>query len=382
MNLKKKLKEMDKAITREELVSAARKLYKSGWWQSEQLDAVLEENFPELKESEDERIRKDIIALIEFGVSKGSVVTPFSRTTKEEALAYLEKQKAKERLDRMAPIYNDKESFESALEKAWKYYNESASRTVDSFEDDYIECVFSKGFREGFLYKEKQKERKPAERLSKEEVESAEPKRKFKIGDVVTNGQDIYTIHLMGSDRYWLKEHDCATIPFEYENDWNKVEPKFKVGDKVKLASEPKYPAREIVEIKDSAYYFDSAVHLPFAKQDEWELVEQKKQIKWPHVEPISEEENLCLMPQEQKPVEWSEEDEKMIERLTRILELGSKGFHADYTKEGYAEAYSWLKSLPLNLKKKNEDVAKLCSNEWSEEDENAIRFKINKQTR
>ena len=56
----------------------------------------------------------------------------------------------------------------------------------------------------------------------------------------------------------------------------DKVEPKFKVGDKVKLASEPKYPAREIVEIKDGAYYFDSAVHLPFVKQDEWELVEDE----------------------------------------------------------------------------------------------------------
>ena len=58
----------------------------------------------------------------------------------------------KDRHNRMAPIYENVESFENALEAAWEFYNKSASRTVDSFEDDYIECAFSKGFREGFLF--------------------------------------------------------------------------------------------------------------------------------------------------------------------------------------------------------------------------------------
>ena len=112
---------------------------------------------PELAESDDERHWKWILEYLYDGLRKAD--EQFKDQFKS-AIAYLEKQKAKERLDRMAPIYNDKESFESALEKAWKYYNESTSRKVDSFEDDYIECVFSKGFREGFLYKEKQKEQK------------------------------------------------------------------------------------------------------------------------------------------------------------------------------------------------------------------------------
>ena len=118
--------------------------------------------FPELNESEDDRIMKAIMEVLKR-VSGATDVLESEGTTFKKAMIWFEKQKAKERLDRMAPIYNDKESFESALEKAWKYYNESVSRTVDSFEDDYIECVFSKGFREGFLYKEKQKEQKPAE---------------------------------------------------------------------------------------------------------------------------------------------------------------------------------------------------------------------------
>ena len=125
--------------------------------------------FPELNESEDDMIMKAIMEVLKR-VSGATDVLESEGTTFKKAMIWFEKQKAKERLDRMAPIYNDKESFESALEKAWKYYNESASRTVDSFEDDYIECVFSKGFREGFLYKEKQKEQKPAEWSEKDNI--------------------------------------------------------------------------------------------------------------------------------------------------------------------------------------------------------------------
>jgi hypothetical protein len=63
---------------------------------------------------------------------------------------------------------------------------------------------------------------------------------------------------------------------------------------------------------------------------------------------------------------EWSEEDELMrtaiLNTLDRVGDYGTIGMQKD-----------WLKSLPLNLKKKNEDVAKLCSNEWSEEDEKVL---------
>ena len=60
------------------------------------------------------------------------------------------------------------------------------------------------------------------------------------------------------------------------EKQGDEVEPKFHEGDKIKLAKEPKYPEREIIAIKNGAYYFDKLVHLPFSHQDEWELVEQK----------------------------------------------------------------------------------------------------------
>ena len=78
------------------------------------------------------------------------------------------------------------------------------------------------------------------------------------------------------------------------------------------------------------------------------------------------------------KPSELSEEDVKMIGRIRSVVnECASYNdaldVNGDYCEGDYAKLDAWLKSLPLNLKKKNEDVAKLCSNEWSEEDEEML---------
>ena len=66
---------------------------------------------------------------------------------------------------------------------------------------------------------------------------------------------------------------------------------------------------------------------------------------------------------------EWSKEDEKVLEAVDESLYCYESGKAPEVVAQIEAERL-WLKSLPLNLKKKNEDVAKLCSNEWSEEDE------------
>ena len=74
---------------------------------------------------------------------------------------------------------------------------------------------------------------------------------------------------------------------------------------------------------------------------------------------------------------EWSEEDEKMRQSIIKDIEFERNYTSATTNKtseiEKYNEQINWLKSLSLNLKKRNEDVAKLCSNEWSEEDIHAI---------
>lgn len=99
----------------------------------------------QVRESEDERIRKGLI----------NMLSQDPELHKKE-IAWLEKQK----YDRMKPIYDARESFESALEKAWNDYH-NGYENVDKLEDDYVECAHAKGFREGYLFGiEKQKDQK------------------------------------------------------------------------------------------------------------------------------------------------------------------------------------------------------------------------------
>lgn len=78
-------------MNRAEAIKIIRETYHT----EEELNA-LETLIPELKESEEseeERVRKDIIGLIKFALNDGSAVSPGSHTTKEEAISWLEKQK-------------------------------------------------------------------------------------------------------------------------------------------------------------------------------------------------------------------------------------------------------------------------------------------------
>ena len=73
-----------------------------------------------------------------------------------------------------------------------------------------------------------------------------------------------------------------------------------------------------------------------------------------------------------EKKQEWSEEEKQKLNRIYEILghAADDKGFLKSKRIIGDKEAIElqdFLKSLSLNLKKKNEDLAKLCSNEWSE---------------
>lgn len=82
MTIEEKAKAYDKALERaNDMIS-----YK------EVRQEDMEYLFPELKESEDNDVRKAIIALIEFGLEDGSAIAPGFNVTKEQALAWIEKQ--------------------------------------------------------------------------------------------------------------------------------------------------------------------------------------------------------------------------------------------------------------------------------------------------
>lgn len=69
-------------------------------------------------------------------------------------------------------------------------------------------------------------------------------------------------------------------------------------------------------------------------------------------------------------------EDERIIQFFAELATDACGGPGQEYYEEfglNYNKVMTWLKSLPLDLKKKNEDVAKLCSNEWNKEDEEKL---------
>ena len=168
--------------------------------------------FPELRESEDERIIRAIIDALYSHTNSINLLS--SRGYQMENIeAWLEKQK----YDRMKPVYDNQDSFESALEKAWKDYNDSGARTVDGCEDNYVECAHAKGFREGYLFGiEKQKEQKPAE-WSEEDADML--------------NCCISSIEEAKENRYAYKETDGDTS-YDREIDWLKdLHPSWKPSD-------------------------------------------------------------------------------------------------------------------------------------------------------
>ena len=91
-------------MTRDEQINHARELINAGV--SEEMKTALEKEFPELAESEDERIRKWIFNLVE---NLGSPADEDAEKELEEmqplALAWLEKQKEKEQRPRGAEAH-------------------------------------------------------------------------------------------------------------------------------------------------------------------------------------------------------------------------------------------------------------------------------------
>lgn len=100
------------------------------------------------------------------------------------------------------------------------------------------------------------------------------------------------------------------------------------------------------------------------------------KPVEWDKAtingEPIPAENHSVDIPL----VGWSEEDEKMRQSIIKDIEFDRNYTEATTGKviEKYNEQIAWLKCLFQNHKKFNEAVAKLCSNEWSEEDERKLQ--------
>lgn len=103
------------------------------------LKATLERIFPELKKSEDERIREALIALLK---DDDSAIAPGFNETKEQELAWLEKQKDKNKLIQELGEYKVKYTQE-VLEK---YINNMSNKDDERLRNTAI--AFLKDFAE------------------------------------------------------------------------------------------------------------------------------------------------------------------------------------------------------------------------------------------
>ena len=258
--------------------------------------------FPEFKEeSEDERIRKALVwhlkADVDF-VSNG--------VTKEECIAYLEKQK---NLDKMIVVSPE----------VW---------------DEAINDAYENGKKDS----EKQEEPK----WSPSEDEMGVLYRLCYISNQVTDEDDTELTRLYQDlKREYFNGHSFENMfPSEKQKERKptptpeRIRPKFAVGDTICHPMRCDHTVREIyVRCADPVYVCVNEEglesHVSFSEQDEWER-------------------------KEQKPAEWSEEDEKMRNLIVasfkvnhpdgffKANELGTTDMRGVHTEE----IVSWLKSL------------------------------------
>ena len=248
-------------MTREEAIKQVRvalerlksNFSKTAWWTG--TGEAFETLIPELK-PDDETTRNEILAYI------GSK-TDIDLETHNRWCSYLEKQK----YDRMKPVYDARESFESALEKAWNDYH-NGYENVDKLEDDYVECAHAKGFREGYLFGiEKQKEQIPHTdfvvkphkgddanpydmRVS--EAQEYAVKRGFNIpfndGEVYVD--ERHMTQTIGNVLRWADEHPKEQKPTAEKT----RKPKFGVGEKIRYCG-TEYEITGIEVVSDGYMY-------------------------------------------------------------------------------------------------------------------------------
>ena len=194
--------------------------------------SVVDKIFPELEEeSEDERIRKE---LIEFVHQYGD--NYYGQISKASAISWLEKQGEKSN-----SVYDEKLS--EILGSVMRRYINDPSIPYTEREKVSMEII-------PYVERlEKQGEQKPADKI--------EPR--FKVGDVVIWDGEEYTIQKVRENTYRVGGYDC---PIYTQDEFTlKSSTKFNVGDFI--VSD--YCMGKVIELTDDAYLLDTGQGIPFS---------------------------------------------------------------------------------------------------------------------
>ena len=275
-------------------------------------------DIPELHESEDERIRKELIDILEKSYEFGGF-TLNNKKDLDRYLAYLERQK-----EQTKPWA--KNAFAIALRNCLVADSELTEEQADTFTNAYAEDLYKVAVGELDL------------EVCKEDLEDFKKKQKAEgngtDGDImqyIEEGEKRGIKEVISfPEKYGLqKEQKSTAIP-------ERIRPKFSVGDTVCRKGYADHTVIEIYLWKDPVYICKNdeglESHISFSEQDKWE----KK---------------------EQKPVGWSEKDESILNNIIAYKYLN-------------VDDLEWMKELPkrFGLQPKQE---------WDEEDETTIQAVI-----
>lgn len=258
-------------MTKEEAIERIKARFNNWVLDDNDIDAI-KELIPDLKESKDERIRKALIHSIN---EHDGFLTAIDGISVRDIITYLENQPT----------------------------NEEMLRT--------LRAEYEKGV---------------ADTIAK--YEQKEQKHKFKVGDRVTNGECVYTIDKIGKNCYWVKEHDCATIPFEYEDTWS-IEQKpaeWSEEDENAITTAIRACRYMIENFENSTKQYEDAI------------------------------ERLKSLPERFNPKpkqEWSEEDKQILNAAIDMVEKGDIFFTFENNKYKVSD---WLKLLPERFNTRNEE--------------------------
>ena len=278
----------------------------------------IDEVFPELKESEDEKIRKAIVKYFK-SYSKTENIVSYNGVATEDIIAYLEKQKE-------LPT------------------NEEMLRT--------LRTEYEKGVADT-IAKYKQKEQKPNVIIPK-----------FRIGDTIClkGSMAEYTIESIDAECYHGKGWG---LPISAENNYELVEQK-----PVWNEEEKQWLSEVYFAIDNSMYsederqamkkYIDFLRPQSQPKPAEWSEEDEKMrnailqdlaniQEAYPKINIQDEFDWLKDIPERfnlQPKQDWSKEDEKNIENLDSFLTEAFCYGHVYVSQEDKEELQNWLKSL------------------------------------
>lgn len=209
---------------------------------------ITEKIFPELKESEDEEIRKEIISILR------NAYWTSNRNKFNELVAWLEKQGDKDKLIQELGEYKVKytqEVLEKYITSMSNKDDERLRKTTIAFLKDFAEQGYENAV-ECIAWLEKQGEQKPTLPKWKYKKDNAPLLRDSiilnKYGGVAKSPSGAIV-----SDAWVLDYDELAKLPKE-----EKIEPKFKVGDWIIT---PKNKVLQITSIRGTSYRFNNESH-------------------------------------------------------------------------------------------------------------------------